>query len=92
VHEFPDTPIGLVDVGPRQARQLLGAQTQADGQRQRRLGARRVPAPRPRDAEDVPDLRGGGIEFIFKGNMGIGIRASRAAATAAKGQAKKRSQ
>jgi predicted transcriptional regulator len=33
-----------------------------------------------------------GIEFIFEGNVGIGIRASRAAATAAKGQAKKRSQ
>ncbi|MGA2568424.1 MAG: helix-turn-helix domain-containing protein [Pseudolabrys sp.] len=31
-----------------------------------------------------------GIEFVFEGSVGVGIRASRAAAATAKGQAKKR--
>ena len=31
-----------------------------------------------------------GIEFVFEGSVGVGIRASRAAATAAKGKTKKK--
>jgi predicted transcriptional regulator len=52
-----------------------------------------VVVPRDRTLMDLQRaLEEMGIEFIFEGNVGTGIRASRAAATAAKGQAKKRSQ
>ena len=59
MHDFPDASVSVVDVGPRQARQLLRAQSQADRHRQRGLGARRVPAPRARDAEYLAGLRRG---------------------------------
>jgi len=56
VHDLPDAPVGPVHVGPPETCQFFSAQAKADGQGQRRLGARGVPAPRLSDPEDVPDL------------------------------------
>ena len=58
VHHGPDLPGLVVHVGPPQPRQLLGPQAQPERHRQRGLGARRVAAPRPGDAERVADLVG----------------------------------
>ena len=57
MNDAPHVTVGAEHVRPAKTRELLGAQTEADRQRQRRLSAGGVPPTSLCDTEDVLHLR-----------------------------------